>query len=40
MTVEIREHGVRVEVVYLFGSIARGDYTVESYVDLVILSRD
>ncbi|AEM38335.1 DNA polymerase beta domain protein region [Pyrolobus fumarii 1A] len=40
LTVELRGRGVRVEAVYLFGSIARGDYTAESDVDLVIVSRD
>jgi len=40
LVVELREHGVSVEAVYLFGSIARGDYTADSDVDLVIVSGD
>ncbi len=36
----LREHGIRVEAVYLFGSVARGDFRLDSDFDLVIVSRD
>ncbi len=34
----LRSHGIVVEEVYLFGSRARGDFSRESDVDLVIVS--
>ena len=36
----LRERGIRVEAVYLFGSVARGDFRLDSDFDLVIVSRD
>jgi hypothetical protein len=33
-------HGVRVDEIKLFGSVARGDYTAWSDLDLVVLSRN
>ncbi|BES81580.1 nucleotidyltransferase domain-containing protein [Pyrodictium abyssi] len=37
---DLEAYSVKVEKVLLFGSIARGDYTEDSDVDLVIVSRD
>ena len=37
---ELRQHGIRVEQVLLFGSYARGDYAESSDIDLIIVSDD
>ncbi len=37
---KLREHGVRVRIVILFGSYARGDFTMDSDLDLVVVSDD
>ncbi len=36
----LESHGVRVEAIYLFGSIARGDFRADSDFDFIIVSRD
>ncbi len=36
----LAERGVRVEEVLLFGSVARGDFRVDSDFDLIVVSRD
>ena len=35
-----RELGIDIDEVYLFGSRARGDYKLDSDVDLILVSRD
>jgi len=37
---KLREHGIRVRMVILFGSYARGDFTMDSDLDLIIVSDD
>ncbi len=37
---ELRQHGIRVKRVLLFGSYARGDYAESSDIDLIIVSDD
>ena len=37
---KLRSKGVEVDAILLFGSIARGDYTEDSDVDLVVVSDD
>jgi len=40
MVKELKQKGIEVEEVYLFGSYARGDFVRWSDVDLVIISED
>ncbi len=36
----LEARGVRVEAIYLFGSVARGDFRADSDFDFIIVSRD
>ena len=36
----LEEKGIRVEEVLLFGSVARGDFRLDSDFDLIVVSRD
>jgi len=40
LALKLREHGIRVETVILFGSYARGDFCSGSDLDLIIVSSD